>query len=66
MAPSICLADFVMDLGQSFMAPRNVVKFMRRRGVELRAKDVQNIYDANGYSSALELVTRVEKKRDKL
>ena len=56
-------ADLIMDLGQSFMPPRNVVNFMRRRGVELTAKDVQNIYDKKGYSSALdahELVTRLE------
>ena len=44
-------ADLIMDLGQSFMHPRNVVSFMRKRGVELTAKDVQNIYDKKGYSS---------------
>ena len=57
-----------MNVEQSFMPPRNVVNFMRRRGVELTAKDVQNINDDKGYSSAMdahELVTRLEDKRDK-
>ena len=41
---------------------------MRNRGVELTAKDVQNIYDQKGYSSAMdahEVVTRLEEKQDK-
>ena len=57
-----------MHLGQSFMPPRNVVNYMRRRGVELTAKQVQNAYDNKGCASALdahELVTRFEEKRDK-
>ena len=58
-------ADLIMNLGQAFMPPRNVVHFMRNRGVEITAKQVQNIYDAKGYSSALdahELVNRLEEK----
>ena len=54
-----------MNLGQAFMPPRNVVHFMRNRGVEITAKQVKNIYDAKGYSSALdahELVNRLEEK----
>ena len=50
------------------MPPRNVVNFMRSRGVEITAKQVQNIYDEKGYSSALdahELVNRLEEKGDK-
>ena len=61
-------ADLIVDLGQSFMPPRNVVRFMRMREVELTAKDVQKIYDKKEYSSALhphELVTRLEEKRDR-
>ena len=37
-----------MDLGQSFMPPRNVESFMTKRGVELTEKDVQNIYHNKG------------------
>ena len=58
-------ADLIMNLGQAFMPPRNVVHFMRNRGVEITAKQVQNIYDDKGYSSALdahELVNRLEEK----
>ena len=47
------------------MPPRNVVHFMRNRGVEITAKQVQNIYDHKGYSSALdahELVTALRKR----
>ena len=61
-------ADLIMSLGQAFMPPRNVVNFMRSRGVEIIAKHVQNIYDEKGYSSALdtrELVNRLEEKGDK-
>ena len=61
-------ADLIMDLEQSFMPPRNVVNFMKKRGVELTAKQVQNIYDDKGYSSVLdahELVTRLEEKSDR-
>ena len=43
-------ADLIMNLGQAFMAPRNVVHFMRNRGVEITAKQLQNIYDHKGYS----------------
>ena len=58
-------ADLIMNLGQAFMPPRKVVDFMRNRGVEITAKQVQNIYDEKGYSSALdahELVNRFEEK----
>ena len=50
------------------MPPRNVVNFMRSRGVEITAKQVQNIYDEKGYPSALdahELVNRLEEKGNK-
>ena len=60
-------ADLIMDFGQSFMPPRKVVNFIRKREVELTAKEVQNLYDKKGYSSALdahELVTRLEEKRE--
>ena len=36
-------ADLIMNLGQAFMPPHNVVHFMRNRGVEITAKQVQNI-----------------------
>ena len=55
-----------MNLGQAFMPPRNVVHFMRNRGVENTAKEVQKIYDDKGYSSALdahELVNRLEERK---
>ena len=57
-------ADLIMNLGQAFMPPRNVVHFMRNRGVEM-APQMQNIYDAKGYSSGLdahELVNRLYEK----
>ena len=58
-------ADLIMHLGQAFMPPRNVVHFMRNRGVEITAKQVQNSYADKGYSSALdahELVNHLEEK----
>ena len=58
-------ADLIMNLGQAFMPPRNVLHFMRNRGVEITAKHVQNIYDHKGHSSALdahEWVNRLEEK----
>ena len=61
-------ADLIMSLGQAFMPPRNVVNFMRSRGVEITAKQVQKFYDEKGYSLALdahELVNRLEEKEDK-
>ena len=61
-------AGLIMNLGQAFMPPRNVVNFMQSRGVEITAKRVQNIYDDKGYSSALdahELVKRLEEKGGK-
>ena len=50
------------------MPPRNVANVLRRRGIEVTAKDVQNIHDAKGYSAALvarELVTPFEENLDK-
>ena len=55
-----------MNLEQAFIPPpRNVVHFMRSRGVEITAKQVQNIYDDKGYSLALnahKLVNRLEER----
>ena len=59
--------DLITHLAQSFRTPRHVMNFMRRWGVELTAKDVQNIYDGKEYFSTLdshELVTRLDKKRN--
>ena len=61
-------AGLIMNLGQAFMPPRNVVNFKRSRAVGITAKQVQNISDDKGYSSALdahELVNRLEEKGGK-
>ena len=60
--------SMVLDLGKSFVPPRNIVEFMRKRGYHnITPKHIHNLFEEQRYSSAYdahELLTRLEKKRD--
>ena len=58
----------ILDLGKSFVAPRNIVEFMRKRGYNnITAKNIPHIFEDHGCSSAYdvhELLSPSKKKRD--
>ena len=60
--------SMVLDLGKSFVPPRNIVEFMRKRGYHnITPKHIHNLFEEHGYSSAYdahELLTTLQKKRD--